>query len=159
MMKLILSVLHGKDTFKGIEEELLKILRRKFIELLVEVLEEFDEYLMETRDKEILKVKGIRKRTIVTVFGELTFKRRYYYDSKAEEYRYILDETLNLPRHDRVSNLVKEKVSEKVVVGSTKLNCFQIKKYNLDLTNLDSAALICLRFIPNNRCIIKSLKK
>jgi len=109
MIKLILSVLHGKDSFKGIEEELLKILRRKFKELLTEVFEEFDEYLMETRDKERLKVKGIRKRTIVTVFGELTFKRRYYYDSKLDEYRYILDETLNLPKHDRVSNLVKEK--------------------------------------------------
>ncbi|SDM30474.1 hypothetical protein SAMN04488692_1261, partial [Halarsenatibacter silvermanii] len=42
MIELILSVLHGQDTFKGVEEELLKILRRKFIELLAEVLEEFD---------------------------------------------------------------------------------------------------------------------
>ncbi|SDM33392.1 UPF0236 family transposase-like protein, partial [Halarsenatibacter silvermanii] len=72
MIELILSVLHGQDTFKGVEEELLKILRRKFIELLAEVLEEFDERLMETRDRERLEVKGIRERTIVTVFGKIT---------------------------------------------------------------------------------------
>ncbi|SDL75492.1 UPF0236 family transposase-like protein, partial [Halarsenatibacter silvermanii] len=83
MIELILSVLHGQDTFKGVEEELLKILRRKFIELLAEVLEEFDERLMETRDRERLEVKGIRERTIVTVFGKITFERRYYYDNEA----------------------------------------------------------------------------
>ena len=109
MIKLVLSVLHGQDTFKGVEEELLKVLRRKFRELLAEVLEEFDEHLMETRDRERLEVKGIRERTIVTFFGKLTFERRYYYDNEVEEYRYILDETLNLPKHDRISNLVKEK--------------------------------------------------
>ncbi|SDM41495.1 UPF0236 family transposase-like protein [Halarsenatibacter silvermanii] len=109
MMKLILSVLYRGDSFKGIEEELLRIFRRRFIEFLVEVFKDLDEAIMETRDKDKFKVKGIRERTLVTSFGEITFQRRYYYDREADEYRYLLDEMLKLPRYDRVSNLVKEK--------------------------------------------------
>ncbi len=73
MIKLILSVLRGQDTFKGVEEELLKILRRKFRELLAEVLEEFDEHLMETRDRERLEVKGIRERIRIYLISEVGY--------------------------------------------------------------------------------------
>lgn len=109
MTELILSLLYEGESFKGLEEELLQIMREKFREFLVETLEELDEVLMKARDKNDLQVQEIRERTIVTVFGEITFERRYYYDSKEKEYRYILDEILNLPQHSRVSNLVKEK--------------------------------------------------
>ena len=44
------------------------------------------------------KSKGFYKRTILTLFGEITFKRRYYFDKKSNEYFFFTDLFLNLPK-------------------------------------------------------------
>lgn len=49
-------------------------------------------------------------RTIITIFGELTFKRTYY-DSKIDGTpHFLLDENLNLPKGDRYDPIVKAEV-------------------------------------------------
>ena len=42
--------------------------------------------------------KGFYSRTILTMFGEVTFKRRYYYDKKENERFFFTDYFLNLPK-------------------------------------------------------------
>ena len=42
--------------------------------------------------------KGFYPRTILTLFGEVTFKRRYYYDKKDNERFYFTDYFLNIPK-------------------------------------------------------------
>lgn len=42
--------------------------------------------------------KGFYHRTILTMFGEITFKRRYYYDKKEKERFYFTDYFLNIPK-------------------------------------------------------------
>ncbi len=42
--------------------------------------------------------KGFYQRTILTLFGEVTFKRRYYYDKKDHERFFFTDFYLNLPK-------------------------------------------------------------
>lgn len=42
--------------------------------------------------------KGFYQRTILTLFGEITFKRRYYYDKKSNERFFFTDYFLNLPK-------------------------------------------------------------
>ena len=44
------------------------------------------------------KSKGFYKRTILTLFGEVTFKRRYYFDKNCNEYFFFTDLFLNLPK-------------------------------------------------------------
>ena len=110
----ILSLLHGEDTFKDFELKLEDSWREKLSKNVVKVLEAFDEELMKIRNKDRLKVQGIRKRTFVTVFGEITYERRYYYDKKRDEYRYLVDEEINLPKYARVSNGIKMKALKMV---------------------------------------------
>lgn len=42
--------------------------------------------------------KGFYQRTILTLFGEITYKRRYYYDCNTKERFYFTDYFLNLPK-------------------------------------------------------------
>lgn len=42
--------------------------------------------------------KGFYSRTILTLFGEITFKRRYYYDKKYNDRFFFTDYFLNLPK-------------------------------------------------------------
>lgn len=46
--------------------------------------------------KSFCKSKGFYKRTILTLFGEITFKRRYYFDKNNNEYFFFTDFFLNL---------------------------------------------------------------
>lgn len=55
-------------------------------------------------------------RTILTLFGEVTFKRRYYYDNKDKEIFYFTDYFLNIPKRKYFdlficANLCKEAAS------------------------------------------------
>lgn len=42
--------------------------------------------------------KGFYKRTVLTLFGEITFKRRYYYDKNTKERFFFTDYFFNLPK-------------------------------------------------------------
>ena len=62
-------------------------------------LEYVDEIFFNTRyRKSFCKSKGFYKRTILTLFGEVTFKRRYYLDKNNNEYFFFTDFFLNLPK-------------------------------------------------------------
>jgi len=61
IIELILSLIYEGESFKGLEEELLQIMREKFREFLVETLEELDEALMKARDKNDLQVRRLEK--------------------------------------------------------------------------------------------------
>ena len=48
--------------------------------------------------KQFCESKGFCQRTILTLFGEVTFKRRYYYDKKYNNRFFFTDFFLNLPK-------------------------------------------------------------
>ncbi len=97
----MISVLLEKITqdelnFEQLEKTVWKHSLDLFQHLMVEVLEEFDQMLMETRDKERYGNKEKNPRTIETLVGGIEFKRRYYWDSEKHEWVYLLDEALEL---------------------------------------------------------------
>lgn len=62
-------------------------------------LEYIDDVFFHTKyRKSFCKSKGFYKRTILTLFGEVTFKRRYYLDKNTNEYFFFTDFFLNLPK-------------------------------------------------------------
>ena len=61
-------------TFKDIETEIFRQVCSWGQNLTKEVLEKYDEYLMETRDKAAYRNKGLRTTTIKTVYGEVTYE-------------------------------------------------------------------------------------
>ena len=86
-------------SFKELEQEIYRKICEAGREMTVEILEEYDRQLMETRDKTVYRHKGYRKTTIKTVYGEVTYARGVYetvdeYGTK--RYVYLLDETLEL---------------------------------------------------------------
>ncbi|MBC7107163.1 MAG: ISLre2 family transposase [Firmicutes bacterium] len=81
-----------------------EIIRRE----LVEILHLLDEYLMVHRDSQRYRLRARRKRTLETMFGPITFGRRYYWDTKERKRVYLLDEQLGLGKRDQVSPVLNE---------------------------------------------------
>lgn len=71
-----------------------------FIIYIIKLYFEYiDDIFFHTRyRKSFCKSKGFYKRTILTLFGEVTFKRRYYFDKNTNEYFFFTDFFLNLPK-------------------------------------------------------------
>lgn len=62
-------------------------------------LEYIDEVFFNTSYRNnFCESKGFYKRTILTLFGEITYKRRYYYDKKYKDRFYFTDYFLNFPK-------------------------------------------------------------
>ena len=74
-------------------------------------LENLDQFLCENRQPH-LKVVKFKERVIQTSIGMLRFKRRYYYDTYENKYRYLLDAFLSIPKRNRYMDSVKLKIIE-----------------------------------------------
>ena len=92
----------GNFDFAGLEDLLWKSSLYLFQHLMVKILEEFDRYLMETRDKARYQLKEKNPRTVQTLLGETSFQRRYYWDREEARWVYLLDEKLNLERANTI---------------------------------------------------------
>ena len=79
------------------------------LKLIAKILEEFDLELAATRDRSLEIVKKV-SRTILTSKGQITFKRRYYYDTINDTYVYLLDPLLQIPKYSRLSEELKIKI-------------------------------------------------
>jgi hypothetical protein len=95
-----------KADVRGWEEGIYKWACSLAQELARGLLQEIDEELMKKRDKS-LRVEGLKPHRIVTVFGDVTIKRRLYRDSNGK-HRFLLDEKMGLDKGCQVSPKVKE---------------------------------------------------
>ena len=100
--EILKELLDSNVDFKGLEKSLWTFLLNSFQHYMVEILEEIDEILRETRDLSRYRIKEKNSRTIQTMVGEVSFSRRYYWDLEKQEYLYLLDETLNLESHKTI---------------------------------------------------------
>lgn len=67
--------------------------------VIKDYLEYIDEIFFNTLyRKSFCKSKGFYERTILTLFGEVTYKRRYYYDKKYNDRFFFTDLFLGLPK-------------------------------------------------------------
>ena len=71
--------------------------------LITDIIKSYFEYIDEvffntSYRKNFCTSKGFYQRTILTLFGEITYKRRYYYDNKTNERFYFTDFFLNIPK-------------------------------------------------------------
>ncbi|MEW6572818.1 MAG: UPF0236 family transposase-like protein [Bacillota bacterium] len=108
----IFEALRSARRFEELEEKIQRLVHRAALILLEEALDQVDRRLCAARDVKRLKVIGLRSRTIVTSFGELSFKRRLYRDKDTGEYRFLLDETLGLEASRRLNHRIKELILE-----------------------------------------------
>jgi len=86
-----------------------------------EFLERYDQMLMEQRDKKKYRNKGLRRTTVKTIFGEVTYHRTVYeYISENGEkyYVYLLDENMDLES----VGLISTNMAELMVHGITEMS-------------------------------------
>jgi len=81
-----------------------------FQQTMVEILSMLDANLMAKRDKDRFEYKDIRKRNYVTMVGEITVSRRYYWDNQEKEWVFLLDKALGFDTEGKISGCLKELV-------------------------------------------------
>lgn len=106
-----MSIAEQRADFKSLEKKVFKYLCECGQNIIKEILEDYDEEIRETRDKQKYRSKGKRKRSIKTVMGEVEFERNVY-ETVTEEgekrYVYLLDKELGLSRSGFFSELMSE---------------------------------------------------
>ena len=82
-------------------------------ESLVGILENIDEILFEDkRRKQEYETKDLRKRTIITDYGNIEYCRRYYRNKQTKEYIYLTDEKMGIEKNERIMKDVQSKIIE-----------------------------------------------
>ncbi|MGB6127928.1 MAG: UPF0236 family protein [Psychrilyobacter sp.] len=80
-------------------------------ELISTVLQSLDhENMLSPQRKRSWKVIKITERTIRTVIGTITFKRRYYQNKHTGQYAYLLDQAIGISPYQRLGVLLKAKL-------------------------------------------------
>ncbi|MEW6141466.1 MAG: ISLre2 family transposase [Thermodesulfobacteriota bacterium] len=108
-LEAIVSILDDAPDFKTLEQRCFALGMALAAQIFEGVLMCLDEEIAKTRSG-TLRSKGVCERTIQTIFGEVTIKRRRYREEvcidgkiKKGAYRYPLDEALGLPPEKRTS--------------------------------------------------------
>lgn len=80
---------------------------------LVGILESIDTSIFEdTRRKKEYETKDLRKRTIITDYGNIEYTRRYYRNKRTKEYVYLADEKMGIEKNERITKDVESKIIE-----------------------------------------------
>lgn len=116
VISLVASCLKNSITEKGIsdftndlESEMIK-LGSQVTQFLVEYAENIIFKLKERKEKFECLEKD--ERTLISIFGEINFKRRYYQDKETKERIHLLDQFLKLEKRERMLPNVKERLIE-----------------------------------------------
>jgi len=100
-------------------------------------LERYDKEIYSLIDHKRFVLIRLDERTILSSYGILRFKRRYYYDSYMDEYCYLLDNKLQIPKSKRMTNELILKILDLASIMSYKevgehlSNEFVISKYTI----------------------------
>lgn len=108
-------------TFKDFEKKTFEMICRYGREFTKRFLEEYDEYLMKTRDRKVYRHKGIKGTTVKTVYGEVEYDRRIYKvvrEDGLEEFVFLLDEQLEISG----VGLISMNMAEQMVSGITEMS-------------------------------------
>lgn len=110
--KIILSSINNYlDFFNYLDGFLLQIAQKS----IINSFESIDlKYKNSTLRKQLYYTKGLYPRTIMTLFGEITFEREYYVpkDRNIDGFFYV-DQLFNLPKRDYYDPMIKALIIEK----------------------------------------------
>ncbi len=93
--------------------DLRKVLDEAGRKTLVGILETIDNILFEdSRRKFEYETKDLRKRTLMTDYGNIEYTRRYYRNRQTKEYVYLADEKMGIEKNERITKDVQSKIIE-----------------------------------------------
>lgn len=112
----MLSVIESTKDFKTLEEKVYKYFCNQACKCMEHILETIDEDIMKSRDKDRFRLKNSgRQNTLVTLMGDVTYRRRYYRcvdEDGVIYYDYLLDQILGINNKDKLTENVKEAAVE-----------------------------------------------
>ena len=77
------------------------------------ILESIDTVLFENpRRKSEYETKDLRKRNLITEYGNIEYKKRYYKHKRTTEYIYLADEKMGIEKNERITKDVESKIIE-----------------------------------------------
>lgn len=102
------------DNYIGMMESLQSGVALSVRTAITKYFEKLDNDYCESKNrKSKYYYSGIYTRTLVTVFGEIQFNRRYYYPKdKSSEGFYYVDDLLDLPKYDCYDQIIKAMLME-----------------------------------------------
>lgn len=93
--------------------DLRKVLDEAGRKTLVGILEMVDTILFEDSRRKIeYETKDLRKRTLITDYGNIEYTRRYYRNKQTKEYIYLADEKMGIEKNERITKDVQSKIIE-----------------------------------------------
>ena len=124
--RIIQTIIENKDFLEKSLEKSVKAceismfsrdLRKVFDEAgrktLVGILETVDTIIFEnSRRKNKYETKDLRKRTLMTDYGNIEYTRRYYRNKTTKEYIYLADEKMGIEKNERITKDVQSKIIE-----------------------------------------------
>jgi len=104
-------------------------------DILRVVLEAKDEEIHRERDRTSFQVvRRSDPRTILTLFGDVTYRRTYYRKKNTREYRYFLDDQIGFGKKKRIDPLLKALILERATELSSQRAGREILPQNQELT-------------------------
>lgn len=102
------NVLGHNVTLAQLGQNLNQFLQMSGVFLMKNLLEEADAAIYETvKPDHRYQVKARRSRTLTTLWGDVSFCRRYYQDKKDGTYHYLLDEWMDLEKYTHIDPLCR----------------------------------------------------
>lgn len=101
-------------SFKELEQICFKIACEFAKEMLKTMLEEYDKQLMDKRNKQLYRNKGLKPTTVKTLIGEVDYKRRMYINKEEKKSVYLIDKELEIKGVGEVSEGVIELVVDNI---------------------------------------------
>lgn len=104
---------HTLDHYLGLLEDTARVTHELGRSMLIDALHAIDEkYRNSDLRKQYYYIKDTRERSLITVFGQIHFKRTIYEDKSTGECYTYLDRKLGLPRYDRYDPTIKAMIVE-----------------------------------------------
>lgn len=110
----IFTLLEEGISYPEFQRKLKENLNKLGQKICREVLELHDKYLRENRDERrgwVVERRGEEK-TITTTFGDVTYKRTYYYNKETKEYAHLVDIVAGYGSHARVDAFLKAELMQ-----------------------------------------------
>lgn len=150
------------DQFNQMEESVVDLSLQTAARFLSEMLTETDQMICNnSKRKDGYKIHRHDQRTLITTAGDVTFTHTMFQDKKDGSTRYLLDEMLHLPDHERFSTLAEAKALSEAEIHSYQhaADSLQIGKQKVSKTAVMNKVHQISRSLPPAEKIPEEEKK
>lgn len=143
----ILEVLGDGMSYLSFERALKKELDSLGCEILGTVLQALEEeiYRSDARKRDWKIVRKNDPKEILTPFGNLIFRRRYYQNKVSGEYSYLVDKRVGITPHMRVGPNFKASLTEVAGVNSYETTTKHMSRYNQETRVSKQTVANCIK--------------